>query len=239
MGFDPFHPWRQGRSPGPFDEFPYIPFDWTAVPLAPTAPAGPKPIPQLKEALVQTALEQWERWGKGKKKESDAQMADCLEDYWLTGAGVRVSRKDFKSHAWQEGHPWSAAFISWVMRTSGGGDRFRYSMRHAVYTHWAKTNREAGNKSPFKLYRTTEVIPEPGDLVCKARAGSGATYDSLKPDMKSHCDYVIEVREGKLITIGGNVSDSVSETKVNLDKNGNVKHAGYFGVIRIEAPADD
>lgn len=195
---------------------------------------APKPIPQLKAALVATALEEWERWDKGRKKEGNVGMADILVDYWLTGTGTRVQKKDFKSHAWQEGHPWSAAFISWVMRKAGGGDRFRYSIRHAVYIHWAKLNREANNESPFKAYATDEVLPEPGDLVCKARAGSGATYKNLKADMKSHCDYVIAVEDGKLATIGGNVSDSVSKTMVTLDKSGHVKHAGYFAVIKIE-----
>ncbi|MGH7888564.1 MAG: DUF2272 domain-containing protein, partial [Candidatus Binatia bacterium] len=128
---------------------------------------------------------------------------------------------------------WSAAFISWVMRTAGAGDAFKRSSAHATYTRAAKDNRVANNNNPFRAYRITELAPQVGDLICKSRAGSGATYDNIKRGMFTHCDIVTEVRPGKLVTVGGNVSNSVGQTPVRTDANGRITQPNYFAVIRI------
>ena len=151
-----------------------------------------------------------------------------LADYWATGTGTR-----FQEANWWSVYPWSAAFISWVMRQAGAGNAFAYSPSHSVYIVAAKNNRLANNGNPFKAYRITEMQPRVADLVCTSRAGSGATYDNIRAGMATHCDIVTEVRPGSLVTIGGNVSDSVSQTSVPTDAAGRVNRPGYFAVIRV------
>ena len=206
-----------------------------ATPAAPRiAPGG---LAQLRANIVRVANQEWQRWNAGGRKfERDPRMRPILHDYWQTGAGRRVNAADLGSEQFQADHPWSAAFISWVMRQAGAGDAFKYSAAHAAYIVAAKNNRLANNSNPFKAYRISEVRPQPGDLVCKSRAGSGATYDNIRVGHKTHCDVVTEVRPGQLVTIGGNVSNSVSQTRVATDANGIINDPRYFAVIKVGAP---
>ncbi len=121
------------------------------------------------------------------------------------------------------------------MRKSGAGADFKYSGSHAAYTAAAKQNRLANNNNPFKAYRITEAKPRVGDLVCKRRDGSGATYDNIASGMATHCDIVTVVEPNRLITVGGNVSDSVKQTIVPTDANGFINKSDYFAVIKVGA----
>jgi hypothetical protein len=182
----------------------------------------------LRKKIVQLANKEYQRWQRGRIKEGDPRIRKVLEDYWQSG--VKWLPDD---PAWWSNFAWSAAFISWIMRKAGAGSDFKYSAAHAVYTTEAKKNRLAGNQNPFKAYRVNEAAPRPGDLVCKSRDGSGATYDNIRQGMKTHCDIVTEVQPGRLTTIGGNVRDSVYRTDVNTDANGRITEPGYFAVIKI------
>ncbi len=197
-----------------------------------TAPA-PAPLPNalaltVRTAAVVLATQEWNRWNKGALKETDPKMRAVLTDYWLTGTGSKRHETN-----WWSAVPWSAAFISWVMKKAGAGTDFKYAASHSVYTAAAKANRLAGNTNMFKAFRITEVAPRIGDLVCKARAGSGATYDNIRAGMKTHCDIVTSVTPNQLTTIGGNVSNSVSQTIVKTDAAGKIVSPGYFAVIRV------
>jgi uncharacterized protein DUF2272 len=187
----------------------------------------------LRHKIVRVANQELARWGKGVIKETDPRLRKTLQDYWKTGAGLSYSEGQLGDPAFQNTHPWSAAFISWVMRTSGAGDAFKYSAAHAVYTRQAKENRLANSDNPFKAYRITELAPQVGDLVCSSRAGSGATYDNIAPGMKTHCDIVTVVQPGRLATVGGNVSNSVAQKTPRTDANGYIAEPNYFAVIRI------
>ena len=122
------------------------------------------------------------------------------------------------------------------MKQAGAGSAFNYSAAHAAYIAAAKQNRLADNNNPFKAYRIREKRPRPGDLVCKSRAGSGATYDNIRVGHKTHCDIVTEVKPGQLTSIGGNVSDSVKATTVTTDAAGYIDDSKYFVVVTIEDP---
>jgi hypothetical protein len=182
----------------------------------------------LRGNIVRFAQQEWNRWNKGAIKEANPQQRPVLLDYWVTGAGTRHSEP-----GWWSAHPWSAAFISWVMRKSGAGSAFAYAPAHAVYIACAKQNRLTNAPNPIKAYRVTEVQPRLGDLVCRSRSGSGATYDNIAPGMKTHCDFVTGIEQGRLITIGGNVGDSVSVTRVPINAAGFVSKPGYFAIIRV------
>lgn len=199
----------------------------TALP-APAPPPTPSNLSVLRQKIVQIALGELARWRDGQVREHEPGIRAVLADYWKTGTGA-----SFQEANWWSNYPWSAAFISWVMRKAGVGSAFKYSSGHAVYIHAAKQNRLQNSNNPIKAYRLTEIRPQPGDLVCKSRSGSGATYDNIQPGMSTHCDIVTEVRPGQLTTVGGNVSDSVKRTMVRTDSGGFVNQSGYFAVVKM------
>ena len=187
----------------------------------------------FRQKIVRVANQELARWGGGTIKETDSRVRQALQDYWKTGTGNNYSEAQLGDPSFQNDHPWSAAFISWVMRTAGAGSAFKYSSAHSTYTRWAKDNRMANGANPFKAYRVSELTPQVGDIVCKRRAGSGATYENIRPGMKTHCDIVTEVRPGRLVTIGGNVNNSVAQTAPRTDTGGFLSDPNYFAVIRI------
>ena len=111
-----------------------------------------------------------------------------------------------QSTAFQDAHPWSAVFVSYVMRTAGAGPAFAYSAAHQTYIRAARRNRLSEHTAnPFWAFRATEVVPQVGDLVCASRSGSGATYDNIGDSQlrATHCDVVTEVQPGRIRVIGG------------------------------------
>lgn len=214
------------------------------------------PPDDLKQRLVDIALTEFDRWGKGKKKETAPEMSDALRDYWLTGTRTKVSEAEVRSAAWQESHPWSAAFISWVVRTAGGKQSFEYSPAHATYIAAAKKAREAGDTGAFRAYRITEAVPELGDMVCKDRKictqrndkkacikyeCQGTTYDNVVRGKATHSDIVVEVDRAKrrIRTIGGNVDSTVGEKWISLDANGRLPERASDGcrwIAILKAP---
>jgi hypothetical protein len=203
--------------------------------FARTAAALPCGSQAFRQKIVTLANQELARWGNGAIKEPDPRTRRALQDYWKTGAGVSYSEDQLDNPAFQNAHPWSAAFISWVMKTAGAGNAFKYSASHSVYTRAAKDNRVANNNNPFKAYRIAEVAPQVGDLICKSRAGSGATYDNIRPGMTTHCDIVTEVRPRRVRAVGGNVSNSVAQKTVQTDPNGRIIEPNYFAVIRTDS----
>jgi len=181
----------------------------------------------LQENAVKLAQQEWARWGKGTIKESDTNIRPVLQDYWKTGTGQARTEPN-----WWSKVPWSAAFISWIMKKAGAGKDFRYSAAHANYIKAAKDNRRANNANPFKAYRINEISPQPGDLVCACRESCQANYDNISSGMPTHCDIVTERHPGYIVTIGGNVNQTVGRKTVPLDANGFIKAPKYFTVIR-------
>lgn len=213
-----------GAAPPPGYTSPGTP---APTPSIPTTPYIPTPgTGTLRGNIARIALEEHARWNYGSAKEWDSGVQGSLRDYWVTGVG---SDSGYRSKA-----HWSAAFISWVVRKAGAGDMFKYAADHGTYIVAAKENRLANNSNPFKAYRTTEVAPRVGDLVCTYYTGYW-TYDNVTPGPGKHCDIVTEVASGKIITIGGNVSDSVGKKTVSTDANGYISNSKYFAVIRVDA----
>jgi len=196
----------------------------------PAAPVQPPTSAQaLRNNIASIAAQEWQRWGQGAIKECEAGIRPVLEDYWRTGVGSVPSQSNYCSSV-----PWSAAFISWVMRKAGAGSAFKYSGRHTDYVGAAKQNRVANNNNPFKTHRISEVSPRVGDLVCLERTNSGVSYDNVdQAPRNSHCDIVVAVQSGQIKTIGGNLSDSVKHQSVTTDGNGRVNAPGYYAVVRV------
>lgn len=195
----------------------------------------------LGAAIARISEEEYRRWHapSGDIRETDAAAVPILQRYYREGVNQTVSAANLRSDAWQAHHPWSAVFVSWVMRTAGAGATFKYATAHQSYIRAARRNRLDGNtSSPFWAYRATEVAPAVGDLICASRKNSGATYDNIAGAQvrATHCDIVTEVMPGKIRVIGGNVRQNVDAKIVRLKPDGTLALDGtqsrFFAVIR-------
>lgn len=223
---------------------------------APSGAAGlelEKDWAQITQSVASCARREYTRWGGGDPAaqlvETDAGATAMLHDYWAA-VGRDISDADLQDPAWQKGHPWSSAFIGWVMTEAGATPEFRASGAHYRYIAAAKGNRVSGSSNPVKAYRIDEVEPRPGDLICRARSNSGASYDNVDDGTSraTHADVVVEVGPTSVKAVGGNASDSASGLSNTVGRksialaNGKVKLAGdlrneFFAIVRIEPPA--
>ena len=166
------------------------------------APPGTNPLSRVLRPDQQPGL--WQRVG----------------DYWWSGqdAGTRetgwTSRYDESGTAYQADAPaWSAAFISYVLRTAGAGTRFPSSPLHADYINAAAQGSAVLHAEPPDQYP-----PQPGDLICTGRANArGIRFQDLPAGrFFGHCDLVVDAAPGQITVIGGNVSGGVTMKHVPI-----------------------
>ena len=172
--------------------------------------------------------------GPDEKPERYPGLWERVGEYWWSGEDAGsvtaywTGKHDANGQvfpAGQDGHyAWSAAFISYIMRIAGAGERFPYSAAHADYINAAKTQADAGG-GPLIVtaQRVDAYAPVPGDIICMARGHSGAlTYDQLPTpsSFPGHCDIVVAAGGGQLTVIGGNVDDAVTEKHVPTTPSG-------------------
>lgn len=215
---------------------------------AATAPAAA--VPALCAAIGRIAEEQYRRWrpgGGAALTETSAGASPILREYYRVGVGVAVSDAQLRDPGYQSTHPWSAVFISYVVRSAGAGTSFTYSALHQSYVRAARASRLAGDRAArFWAYRTGEIAPRVGDLVCAARAGSGATYDTIGGDrsLATHCDVVTAVEPGRVRVVGGNVGQTVGAKWLRTGPDGRLDTTGsqssLFAVVRCrDGAAED
>lgn len=105
--------------------------------------------------------------------------------------------------------PWSAAFISYMVKLAGGGGQFPKSAQHSVYFYRTINDKRAARAKPFLGYRIGEIAIAPGDILGMNRGdGPRISYDEAThdADYSSHADIVVDVAaNGRIRTIGGNV----------------------------------
>lgn len=128
---------------------------------------------------------------------------------------------------WTEPY-WSAAFVSYVMR-SAGIDRAEFpdAAAHATYVD-AMIAQAARfpDAAPFIPHGVSERAPQPGDLVCADRSGRGMLTDWRQRAADAgrfrpmHCDIVVSTGLGFIGAIGGNVRDAVTLTRFPADASG-------------------
>lgn len=196
----------------------------------------------LCDRIARVALREFRRWRPGggpPLTERIPAASPILREYYRVGVHETVTDERLQDKHFQEQHPWSAVFISYVMRIAGAGPAFRYSTGHWVYIRAARQNRFTNNTAnPFWAFRATEIAPKVGDLVCKSRNSSGATYETVGDPGRqlAHCDIVVEVQPGRIRVIGGNVGQTVGERWLNILPNGRLsltgRQIGYFAVVR-------
>jgi hypothetical protein len=165
--------------------------------------------------------------------EDDAQVRPAIAGYWTAVPGQRAldvqSRLNDIHRAAGWSMAWSAAFISYVVCTSGIEDKdaFARSDSHYVYVDQAIKNTVEQNVTG--LYRARDIItglPKVGDLLCADRAANNrpsypsldARADDVGRGRFMHCDLVVSVgkKGGYVGVIGGNVVQAVSMTLVGI-----------------------
>lgn len=119
--------------------------------------------------------------------------------------------------------PWSAAFISWVMREAGvPAAAFPPSPLHAAYLR-AVVAQAAAPDARWIPHAIASYAPRPGDLICATRAGTRVPrFDAIPEDALLHCDIVIGPEAGQLASIGGNVRNAVSMSLRPVDAAGHL-----------------
>ena len=151
--------------------------------------------------------------------------------------------------------PWSAAFISYLMKTAGfSRAEFAFSDTHADYVQSAfeaSAAESVGQTSPY-AFRACDVLstrPRAGDLLCATRADTAgiARFDGLAAAMQGrspgqdfpmHCELVVRSDEGgdaKIDAIGGNVVQSVTLTRMTLNAD-KVLGAAYLAASPSPSP---
>jgi hypothetical protein len=140
----------------------------------------------------------------------------------------------------QDAHfPWSAAFISYIMRIAGAEDRFPYSAAHADYINAAKRQADAGGGNlVVTAERPERYAVQAGDLICLGRGPSRSlSYEDLPTTgtFPGHCDFVVAADPGQLTVIGGNVDDTVTEKHIPTTPAGTLADP-VMGVVDTRYP---
>jgi hypothetical protein len=178
---------------------------------APTAEDYPERAPGLWERVG-------EYWWLG-------QNADRPESAWT---GMHNERGDLIEARRDDDYAWSAAFISYVMRTAGAGARFPYAPSHSTYINIAK-EMKLGRSTGWIIVaeRLEEYAPVPGDLVCYSREKRPVKYEQLpRGHFAGHCDIVVGRGDGQISVIGGNVFHAVTMKHVPVTADGRLSDAG-------------
>ena len=191
-----------------------------------------KKVSAFRQSVVDNAKRELDIWNG--YVETDAEVKADLLRYW-EAAGYYYTDVEYNSDDpyTPPANPWSAVFVSSVMKDAGAGDSFDYSPTHAVYLIYAKDNRLYYPDEPFKAYRTDEVEPEVGDIVCKNREGGSATYDLISPTDPLHCDIITDVGFFSVDAIGGNLSNTVKKVNFGLDLYGMLTDE-HFAIIKTD-----
>lgn len=166
----------------------------------------------FRRRVVEIAMTEWKRWGlqalhRNGPKQHHTGYGAWVAHYWKVGTG-------HESRA-----AWSGAFVSYVMKQAGAGASWPGTGSHAHYIRVATQNR-ANRSGHFWARRLGEYAPRPGDLVCNSLE-SGIDYDR-QPDRNyaAHCDIVVDVRDGWIAVVGGNLSNSVAKRPLMTDGGG-------------------
>jgi hypothetical protein len=118
-------------------------------------------------------------------------------------------------------YPWSAAFISYVMRIAGAGARFPYSPAHATYINAARAN----NGWVVSAHSIDSYAPQLGDLICAWRGKKRVRFEDLPTGFPGHCEIVVASAPGVISAVSGNVDDAVTLTHVPVLPDGRLGSA--------------
>jgi hypothetical protein len=189
--------------------------------------------------MLRIAAMEWEEWGRQSSEdapraaETDAAGFPRVLAYWRAvpegdgpiarnRARYRVASPDL----WRE-PPWSAAFISFVLRGAGVDAReFPPSAAHVAYLDALILDAQRFPAlAPFVPHEVAARAPQVGDLVCADRSARPiASWRERARDggrfRPTHCDIVVRVAPGSVEAVGGNVRDAVTLSRFPTDAAG-------------------
>jgi hypothetical protein len=147
--------------------------------------------------------------------------------------------------------PWSAAFISYVIRRAGVAENaFLFANAHRIYIYdaFATSAAELTSEAGDRLYRACPVTttkPRVGDMICQQReptladASEEAVRERIRGELgtdarsvrRTHCEVIayIDAPARKMYAIGGNVNSAVTARKLNLRGRSLKFHASQKG----------
>ncbi|MGD9618028.1 MAG: DUF2272 domain-containing protein [Alphaproteobacteria bacterium] len=217
--------------------------------------------PFSREAAVQIALREWRAFGQPIvypntelpfANERLEGLWQRVGEYWWLGLPMGEDEQGLTGKHNQNGYvfppgqdgrfAWSAAFVSYVMRMAGAGQRLPYSATHADYINAVRLN-----PGRFAVAERPEAYaPQRGDLICMWR-GHPVRFENLPAGrFASHCDIVVATRPGQIEVIGGNVEDSVALRHIPVAPDGRLAgpdgrvvdpHHPWFIVLRVNYDA--
>lgn len=175
-----------------------------------------------------------------------AQAWRKVATYWSsTHMGGACAAKGPACRSFVVDTPWSAAFVSWVMRQARLPG-FIASSRHYEYVRAAW---RPPPHSPYRLLAPMAAEPAPGDLLCYVRTharvlGHRGLLDRLEggAGLPMHCDIVVATTPGEMAwLIGGNVQQAVTLRMLRLDAQGRFadlpQRSGLDPICSPDAPA--
>jgi len=213
---------------------------------APSAPPTP-----LRSRVLERAMAEWRFFDRptlqnGKllrigRKEGDSGQWQRVLTYWREG--LQNSSVQDRADATSRDHPWSAAFIAYVMKQAGAGDQFPYAASHSGSIKEAIYNRQHSVQNVNLIgHRVTDYAPRPGDLLCATRswATGQVNYDNAGrfDFFPSRCELVINATAGQIVTIGGDLMDAVTLHNIKALNGKIAPEAGQDWLVVIQTQID-
>ena len=198
----------------------------------------PEPTDNFGDNIAAIAQEEWEFFDKGNLEETEDGAWQRIVEYWNTQGINDNFGVDTPEEVGSNDYPWSAVFISWVMDRANVGDKFEYSASHSIYiTDAIQDKKNNDSEAAFFGYKLDEYSPKVGDLVGYSRE-EGVDYNT-PATYKSHTDIVVDVRDGEIDVIGGNVANSVTKKTLKTDSQGRLidKSEDWFVVLSNQIDA--
>jgi hypothetical protein len=188
-----------------------------------------------KGRLKHIARKDLRKW-KG-KTETDPSRSSDLVGYWKL-VGKDFSNKQMQQSSTHSSFPWSAVYIDHLI-VKAGYKNFNPKTTHSGYVVDAKKNRANKLKDSYWAHKPSELLEvEIGDILIKGRAGTNPNLDTINSGVLTHGDIVVDLAtvDGQkyAITQGGNVSNTVKQTKVPLTDNYRLLNPVHFAQLKYE-----
>ena len=163
------------------------------------------------ERLVRAAVDEWIRFDKGHGSEKSDPYCGYVREMWAAIGGAYDGRSKYANG---EDVPWSAAYISWVVRRAGPAyANFKFAASHSVFVNNAIKARVTNRlDKPFWGYPINARKPELGDIIQRNRGKTtySFSYAENHAEYSSHSDIVVEVTPDVVRVMGGNVGNTVA-----------------------------
>ncbi len=204
-----------GKKPGPYS----VSYNGTAAQFNQDGLANSQVV---RQRIVDLCLSELAYFGSGAKKEDDDPQYKRVGEYW----NAIGENYDGRTQISGENPAWSSAFVSYIILTAAPDGNFPGDSGHSRYfQHYVS----AATPGMYEAHPVSEVAPSPGDIVHFGRsyakrfnfveARGHFAADGFYP---SHSDIVVEVDQNSrtVVTVGGNVSNSVKKKTWKIDNDG-------------------